>query len=473
MSAVRKSAWLGAGIASLAVTVAACGGGGGGTGSGVNPTTANANSGGAMVQGVATLTIPNPSVPSTSVRRAQFVSPSAQSLAITINGAAPIYANVSASSSLCTAGSGGRTCTIPVSAPVGSDTVSLSLYDGANGTGNLLGGGAGKQVVVLGTSFTINAELSAQVASASNPVITYASGTSFSPGTAGTATVALTFADADGNTIPASAQFLNALPLTSSDPNVTISPTSYSGNGALIQLTYNGSTAVASTVTVAVGLPTQPLATVPLAFGSSSTAVGCSTVSLTNPSEMAFGNYTAIYQDGTTTGTTFTPTTGEWVAYVYAAATPTPAPTPTPVPTATPMPTPTPAPTATPTPTTYNFWSGTYSIPTYSTLSDITSMTTPISATSGCMYIATQSGNTSAEAFAFPSFTAVQNISVINAGTLSGFTISPALTTGNGPFNVTFTLSSGVTGTGTINSYTTFTESEARRAFAGTPARPR
>jgi hypothetical protein len=456
MKIVRTSALLGLGIASLALTVAACGGGG--TGANMNPAT-NANAGGgAMVAGVATLTIPNAFTASTSVRRAQFVSPSAQSLSITIDGAAPIYANVSASSSLCTAGSGGRTCTIPVSAPVGTDAVSLSLFDGPSGTGNLLGGGSGTQVVVFGTPFTIVAQLSAAVASAANAVVSFATGTAFSPGTAGTATVTITFADADGNTIPANTQFLTPLTLTSSDANVSVTPLSYSGSGSQIQLAYNGSTSVADTVTITVALGTKPLLTVPLTLGSATTtSVGCSSVLTTGASEATLGNYTIIYQSGTFSGT-FTPTTGNWAAYTFAAATPTPAPT------ATPAPTPTPVPTATPTPVTYQFWSGTYSIPAYTAMDIVTSTLTSVNATSGCMYLATESGSTSTEVFGFPSFNVAQSVMEINGGAINSFSFSPALTASNGPFSATFTLSNGVTGTGTITAFTSFTFADARQA---------
>jgi hypothetical protein len=476
MKSARANALLGIGLASLALTVAACGGGGG-TGSSVNPN-ANANPGGAMVSGVATLTIPNASTAS-SVRRAQFVSPSAQSLSITIDGAAPIYANVSAASSLCTAGSGGRTCTIPVSAPVGTDAISLGLYDGANGAGNLLGGGSGTQAVVLGTSFTIIAVLSAVVASVGTPTITYASGTSFVPGTPGTATMALPVADADGNAIPAGSQFLTPLTITSSDPNVTISPSSWNGTSTL-SLSYNGSTSVANSVTLTLAAGTKPVASLPLPIGSQGTAsyLSCTNILSTIPVVAVPGTYTAIYVNGTfTTGLTVGPTGAAWDAYAYALATPTPVPTPTATPTATPAPTPTPVPTATPTPVVYDFWVGTYNVPAYTTTNlSATPVPVPtsVSATNGCILVGAQVGGTSPNLYMISDLSLPTNnlvYSSVNGGTLTGLTFTPALAAAAGTYNGTFTLldytnATVASGTMSITTFQTYTFADQRAAAA-------
>jgi len=220
---------------------------------------------------------------SSSTRRAQFVSPSSSSVGITVNGGTPSYASVALGSSLCTTSGTTQTCSVPFGAPAGSDTIGLSFYDGVNGAGNLLGTGT----VTLGAPFSLTIPISPVVATVSNPVVTYPSGTSFAPGTAGTATLAFTLKDPDGNTIASAStpSFASALTLSSSDPNIAVAPTSWTGPSQAITLTYNGSTAVASSVTITATSGSTKLGTasVAAAFPFSGTYTG----TWTNPT---FGN---------------------------------------------------------------------------------------------------------------------------------------------------------------------------------------
>ena len=101
------------------------------------------------------------------------------------------------------------------------------------------------------------------VASVTNGTFTFASGSSFSAGTAATATVTFTVLDPDGNTIAPSATpaFASPLTLTSSDAHVTIAPATWTGPMQTITLTYDGSTAVGTTITATVKAAGSPIGT--------------------------------------------------------------------------------------------------------------------------------------------------------------------------------------------------------------------
>jgi hypothetical protein len=141
-----------------AAALAACSGGGGGGGANPAPIAmASAAPQATRTPGVAgpqngtrgnvTLTIgATANGTSSAARRASFVSPNSSSLALTINGSAGMY-DISSQSTYCTLYNGGpeRTCTLPVGVAPGTTSinVSVSIYQGAGGTGALLGGGSG------------------------------------------------------------------------------------------------------------------------------------------------------------------------------------------------------------------------------------------------------------------------------------------------------------------------------------------
>ena len=250
-------------IAALASLLAACGGGSAPSSSGaitIPPTQNSVTTNGSVVLFVPSKTT---SAASTATRKALFVSPSASSLGISTNGGTIAYTDVSATATVCVAGNGGRTCTIPLTAPVGTDTLALTLFDGANGAGKLLATGSGTTTAAVGSSFSVTVTLDPVVASATNPVFSFASGSAFSVGTSGTATVAFTLLDPDSNTIAPSAtpSFASPLALTSSDAHVAVSPASWTGPAQPITLTYDGSTAVGNTVTISAKSSTATVGT--------------------------------------------------------------------------------------------------------------------------------------------------------------------------------------------------------------------
>ena len=241
-------------IAALASMLSACGGGSSQPGAIAAPVTPqNA----VTTNGSVVLFVPNATAAasaSSTTRKALFVSPSASSLGISINGGTVAYSDVSSTSTLCVAASGGRTCTIPLTASVGADTLALNLYDAAAGAGKLLATGSGSTTAAVGSTFSVTVTMSPVVASATSPAFTFTTGSAFSVGTAGTGAVAFTLLDPDSNVITPSAtpSFASPLALTSSDPHVTVSPASWTGPSQAITLTYDGSTAVANTVTISV-----------------------------------------------------------------------------------------------------------------------------------------------------------------------------------------------------------------------------
>jgi len=119
-------------IASIGV-LAGCGGGG----SHAVPSAVSGSSGSSTqgAQGVArfTLTIPNRGVQIAGKGRTpQYVSASTLSASITATpGNIITNIDLSIASPLCTTITGGRACTLPVTAPIGSDHFSMVLYSGA------------------------------------------------------------------------------------------------------------------------------------------------------------------------------------------------------------------------------------------------------------------------------------------------------------------------------------------------------
>ena len=240
-----------AAVVALSAVLAGCGGGGGSSPApllGSNGTTQQIGSG---VSGTLTLTVANGTGPSANKRAPQFVSPGALSASVSINNGTATYADVSASSSLCTTAAGVRTCAITVGAPAGQASFAVSLYDAASGGGHLLGSGSNSTTVTAGTPFTVNVGI--------NPVVASMQGTSniqsFTVGTASSATITPVFVDPAGQQITGSGNvpnFLYPVTLTASDPHVSVTPSTLTTPGQSYKITYDGSASAASSVAVTV-----------------------------------------------------------------------------------------------------------------------------------------------------------------------------------------------------------------------------
>ena len=308
---MKTSAGFGGALFALAIVTAACGGGGQGRSS-LPAQSQNA----ALSSGKALLTIPNPATSTSSTsRKAQFIASSAVSVGLTVNGGTPAYSDVSASSSLCSATTSGRTCAIPLGAPAGNATFGFTLYDGPNGSGKSLGTGTATQMVVIGTAFTVPVAMGGIVASVAVMVPVIDAGPTSVP-------VTVTAKDADGNTIVGPAPYPSPITLTDSDATgtLTLSQTTVNTPNDAITLAYSGSalSSAASISATATGLPAStitaasvlPLNYFPVAlsrtYATTTTsnfnyaAIGTASPMPTYTPSVASGSYTASISGGAT-----------------------------------------------------------------------------------------------------------------------------------------------------------------------------
>jgi streptogramin lyase len=174
-------------------------------------------------------------------RRPDYVSMGTNSISVTV---APAATSASPSPSPptvlnCTSG---QTCTVSLTAPVGSDMFSVTLYQGTNASGAVLGIGKATQSIVIDTANQVLVTLDGVVNSVSLAVTP----TTLPAGTSATETVSVNALDAAGYTIVAPGGYVDAndAPLT-----ISVAKTDY-GNGkgvtsgpasGSLAYTYNGS----------------------------------------------------------------------------------------------------------------------------------------------------------------------------------------------------------------------------------------
>jgi streptogramin lyase len=182
------------------------------------------------------LSIPAGAAPSAAHVHTADTSAATQSVAIAIGVKVLQTANVATGSKLCTnASGGGRSCSIGVDAPAGSDTFTITTYDQPNGTGNVLAS-ATLVEAVSSTPSTVNVSVNAAIAkialSLSNP----------SPpiGTAIPVTVVVSGVDADGNTVLGNFATPATLSDTDATGDTTLSGTTIASASSTVTLTYNG-----------------------------------------------------------------------------------------------------------------------------------------------------------------------------------------------------------------------------------------
>jgi hypothetical protein len=260
-------------LAVVAVAVAACGGGGGGstpvaTGiSGptiVTPTaspaalaTATAPAGSAATFKVI---IPASASGSSNARRAQNIAPGSNSISfqlleaggVPVTGALQIFA-ITATSPGCASTSGVITCTLQVSAPIGTDVFLAQTYASTDGSGSLLSSGAVQVTIQTNTSNSATLSLDGTVASIY-------------------LTTAATALGKIGQTIvPSTRLFVIALDNLG---NAILNPTTYSSPIVLQQSFYYGS------------VPDLTLSVVSATTGTTSTSVNYGTVTVTSPSDV-------------------------------------------------------------------------------------------------------------------------------------------------------------------------------------------
>ena len=233
------------GLAALSLLATGCGGGG-------SRAVPAAGTGNAASAGRVTVTILSHSTAQSVARRPQYVSPSTQSAAISVNGAAPTIINLTTSSPNCSGSP--LACTVTVTAPVGTDTFTIALYDAQNGTGSKLSTASTTLAVVAGLN-TLNVVENGVVASVNvslNPP-------SVTSGASAALQVNLSAYDPDNNLIVGgtySDASGNALTITLTDTDTsgatTITPSSVTGASANITLNYTGAVIPAPTISATV-----------------------------------------------------------------------------------------------------------------------------------------------------------------------------------------------------------------------------
>ena len=288
-----------------------------------------------------TVIVPRAATASARSAKPKYVSPSTQSIAISVASAG---ANATTNTANCAASQ----CTVNIEAPIGYDSFTISLYDGQNGSGNLLSTGSTSQSVIAGMNNAIGVTfngVAAKIALQGNPA-------SLPAGSIGTSTITVTGMDADGNIIIAPGGYASAITLAVSNASGTasISPVTIAQPGQTATLSYDGRPASGATITAsAPGIATTQLT---VAFTGGPTPAPTSS-GLPTPTPIPTAAPTPTLAPTTAPTPTAAPTSTP-------TSTPTPTPTPTATPTATPVPTP--VPTATPgssiviTPSSLNFF---------------------------------------------------------------------------------------------------------------------
>jgi streptogramin lyase len=268
--------------------LAGCGGGGG---SSPSVHAALPAAGGPTQTGTLGLTFSTLPATSASKRTPKFVSPNAATATVAVNSVVAGNFDVSATSALCQTVSSVRTCSIPVIADGGQQSISVALF-GPGTPAAMLGSGSNSVNVVVGTPFTLAVGI--------NPVVANFATFNFTPSpsfqymTATNITGNIVFEDPSGAVITGSGNvpnFLVPVTLTSSDPHLAFIPPSLTTPGQTFTLQYDGSAAVASTVTVTIRSGTTVIATGPVILpGLNVTRINLGPIGTINPAQITSGS---------------------------------------------------------------------------------------------------------------------------------------------------------------------------------------
>ncbi len=269
-----------AALAALAAAVA-CGGGGGGSSSssppGVNAPVA------ATSHASFTIAIPAAAGSSSTQRAPAYVSPNSQSVAITVaaGSASPgpaTTANLTSTSPNCTPATATvpLTCTVSLYAPPGSDTFTVTLYSGLNGTGNVLSTSTVAATVSATQTTNVPITLGGVVAAIA---VSVTNGNNLIPGGyATTLPVVVMAKDAGGSTIVGPGNYSNPITLTNADTSgvTTLSTTSVTSPSTAVTLAYAPTNANTGVLAIG-GLPVGATSIGAAAAGVASSAVTAGT----------------------------------------------------------------------------------------------------------------------------------------------------------------------------------------------------
>jgi hypothetical protein len=236
-------------IASAGV-LAACGGGSSHAlpSSGLaSPGSSGSGTQGAQGTARFTLTIPAAGVQvAAKGRTPQYVSASTLSASITANpGNISTTIDLSLASPLCSNVSGGRACTLPVTAPIGSDHFSMVLYSGpctggppCTPTGTPLSAASNFGPITVTEGQT---NVTAALVLGGIPTTVDVSAAGFNSGTAATQTLTVTAYDASGNVIVGPAAYVDATG-AAAPLSVALGIVPYNGQVAMHDGAQNGTT---------------------------------------------------------------------------------------------------------------------------------------------------------------------------------------------------------------------------------------
>jgi hypothetical protein len=266
---------------SLIAALAACGGGGGGSATPSGGSLSALPNGGATPAPQSTgplgtlsfaITVPAATA-NTAARTVKYVSPSTQSIAISLKGQTTPLAtmNLSATSPGCSATSAGTACTVSASAPVGSDMFVITAFDGQNGTGH--------QLSTANVPATITTSSTTRVPLTLNGTVTAVSvllgSSSVQVGTPASVAVTVVAYDAQNNVIVGPGTFSTPVTLTDTDLShtTTLSTTTVTAPGTSVSLNYNGNSITSATITPSLcGTTPTPCAATFTPTGSASVA---------------------------------------------------------------------------------------------------------------------------------------------------------------------------------------------------------
>jgi hypothetical protein len=254
-------------LVAVCVSIAGCGGGGSSV-PGAQPASPTSST---LQSVTVSIAIPSAAAASSVLRQPKYVSVNTQSASISVNGGTPVVTNLAAGSPNCTTSSGARTCSITLSAPVGTDTFAEVTYASANGTGTALSQNTTTATIVAGKANVVPLVLDGVVASValtlSNPTPP--------AGTAATLGLTVNLIDASGATIIGSDPFSNPVALTDSDPtDAKLSKTQLNSPADATGLTiaYDGANTPATFGATASGLAAANVKTATLTPAASSPA---------------------------------------------------------------------------------------------------------------------------------------------------------------------------------------------------------
>jgi virginiamycin B lyase len=235
--------------------LAGCGGGGGNS---PVPGAPQGTSGAAFV-----VRVPARSSASaaSAMSRPQYISPATQSVAISVSGeSAAVVANLTPASPNCTPASGSTplTCTVVVTAPVGTDTFTVAMYGRLNGGGPALSKGSVTADVVANQTTPVNVVTGGVVDSIALTLANPA------PALGKAAKIALTVTakDSAGCVIVGPGAYTTPIALSDTDAKYTsLSTTTVTSPGAPVTLNYNGGALVSATISAsAAGVPPARIA---------------------------------------------------------------------------------------------------------------------------------------------------------------------------------------------------------------------